>query len=324
MLVLRNSAGKPFLALFTDLDGVRSVAQLHNCGILEMDALQALQGALRSAHEGVIINPGAEQVVLDRRHLGLLYREYATIALEGMGGGWVPTRDDSLLLVEVLPGVCTLPVYLTEQDAQQCASDYGGQVILQSWSRIRNRAQEAGTDGALLQYGLPDQVPLLRRHLTHLAGTTAADPLETLEEAVAASMGIANALEIWRALAALQHVWVLGDADGDIVSFGRTFNLFTSGALAHAFIAQARQKNPGLPEVVPMLMGAQPLFRALVPQSPPIAINRGSELSWVGAEDTIPQIIRLASGAEAMVQVSGQPSDGGAPKKSWWARITGR
>ncbi len=73
-------------------------------------------------------------------------------------------------------------------------------------------------------------------HLAQLCADNRPDPLSELEKAVARSLGIGNAPEVWGAMAALEQIWVLRDREGNLVSLQPYIDLFTSSAHAEAFV----------------------------------------------------------------------------------------
>ncbi len=306
--------------LFTDPDTARAFAKDSPCQ--QTDGCAALRNIIRAGYTAAILNPGLDQLVLDRRHLLLLFREYALAELLRMGGAWVPTLDGSLLVVQIKPGVCTVPVFLSEVDAQPTCSQHEGTAAFHPWPQIRSRCQEASAEGPLLQYGLPEQIGLLRRHLADLCGDSRPDPLDKLEKVIAESRGIANALEVCQALANLESIWTLRDEEGSMVGVGSYLNLFTSAGHAEAFIAEARRKTPDLAPMFPRLMPARPLFQFLAAQKPSVAINQGSGPSWIGPGDTLPRVAAMMRTTAAQEAAPAQAA--GTARKSWWQRLFSR
>lgn len=294
-----EAGGAPFLVLrqgetpvgvvFTDAELSASFIPGHVSS--STDAMHVLQAVIRREMAGLVLNPATERFHLDGQMMRLLFREYALQALAAQEGAWVPTRDGQLWVLEVQPSILTVPVYLTQEDALAMGAKVGGTPQLIAWSAIRSQCQAVGAEAPFLQLGYAEQVGLLRSHVASLCNDGAVDPFETLERAIGASAGIANATAVCEALASLTHIWTLADADGALVALGPALDFFTSARHAQAFIAQAQRANPKLGAMHPRYLPAAPLFKMLEHQAPAIMINRGSTEPWMGMSDTIPNVV---------------------------------
>lgn len=210
---------------------------------------------LRAGHDGFVVNPGhSTRMILDRTAAARLWREYAVTQLLRKGGGWVPVKDDQMLLVEYAKDTYTVAVYATEEDCERISRQCGGVTTLLPWSRIARRCREVGAEAPFLQFGYPEQVKLESRHMDYLIRqsddapfmqqtppTPASSPLpdasetatvqavheksaastqtglKALEQAILQGQGIGNGWEVCRALAELQYVWVIVDGRGELV-----------------------------------------------------------------------------------------------------------
>jgi hypothetical protein len=209
---------------------------------------------LRAGHDGFVVNPGhPTRMTLDRSTAARLWREYAVAQLSRKGGGWVPVRDEQMLLVEYAKDTYTVAVYATEEDCEQISRQCGGTTTFMPWTRIARRCQEVGAEAPFLQFGYPEQVMLEARHMealirqsgdmpplqqtpspTMTSSTTPAASqvtstqaeeltasvqagLQALEQAIRQGQGIANGWEVCRALADMQSVWVIVDSRGELV-----------------------------------------------------------------------------------------------------------
>lgn len=281
--------GRPFGMIFSDHELATRFMAGSPLQPQETDGYAVLQMFLRAQVHGLIINPGTEKVMLDHNLLRLLFREYAMAEATKLGGAWVPARDGSLLVVGLEDGVYTVPFYLSEADAQAVSQREGGAPSFVAWQQIRDRCREARADAAFLGYGFPEGVGVTRRQIGHLCNDGWIDPLDKLEDEVSQSLGIANAGAIMQAMAELEYIWALVDDEGAVVQFGETATFFTSCGKAQDFISQMKAEGKAFAMPFP----AAGLFRALAPSAPPVAINKGSEDSWIGFGDTLPRVVSM-------------------------------
>ncbi|MGA8944047.1 MAG: hypothetical protein WB502_15235 [Thermoactinomyces sp.] len=125
--------------------------------------------------------------------------------------------------------------------------------------------------------------------------------LKKLEKATIEGQGMGNGWEVCRAMAELRRIWVVVDPEGNMVILAGQdqspiVDFFTSSHHAERLIEEARQKNPGLPPMVPRLISTKKLYRALAPRQPIVWINRGSPEAWTSIMgDTLPYVLQLMS-----------------------------
>jgi hypothetical protein len=128
-----------------------------------------------------------------------------------------------------------------------------------------------------------------------------AQGLKKLEKATIEGQGMGNGWEVCRAMAELRRIWVVVDPDGNMVilagqDHSPIVDFFTSARHAERLIAEARQKNPHLPPMVPRLISTKKLYKALAPRTPIVWINRGSPEAWTSIMgDTLPYVLQLMS-----------------------------
>ncbi|MBN2908778.1 hypothetical protein JQC72_04480 [Polycladomyces sp. WAk] len=290
---------------------------------------------LRAGHDGFVVNPGhPTRMALDRTAAARLWREYAVAQLARKGGGWVPVRDEQMLLVEYAKDTYTVAVYATEEDCEQISRQCGGTTTFMPWSRIARRCQEVGAEAPFLQFGYPEQVMLESRHMEVLTRQSGDSPpsqqtpsptatpsapassqghdvqaestasaqagLQALEQAIRQGQGIANGWEVCRALAELQSVWVIVDSQGELVPLTQDggqlmIDLFTSEAHALALLEDWKQKHPDMPPLIPRLVPARPLFETWAPKTPVVWINRGTPQAWTSVTgETLPYVLQLS------------------------------
>jgi hypothetical protein len=237
----------------------------------------------------VLINPGPDQVLLDRRHLRLLYREYA-VQHSRQSNLWAPSRNGSLLAVEMsLEGVMAVPAYLEQQDAVEMAQRHGGVATQVTWEQVRERCRQVSADAVLLQHGKPEEVPVSRRQLASLCADGAVvDPLDAVDVALGIT-GHERAAAVCESLARCERIWVIADRDRDVVTIGNVFDLFTSATDAAVLIRRLGLSGKAVPLIVP----AQGLFEAMAPKGVPVAVNRGGGVSWQGDERALTTIAAL-------------------------------
>ncbi|MFS8513412.1 MAG: hypothetical protein LOD87_06785 [Planifilum fulgidum] len=159
------------MILFTDPEPAKLLRVDQSLTLVERKALDLLRKAFRSDYAGLVINPGdSSRRVLNREEMLLLFREYAVIEGRRLGGGWVPTRGDKMLLVQLEDGTYTVTVYIDERDVREVCDSCGGEPVLHSWDVIHNRCLQAGASAPYVQFGFPEQVLLLPRHMNQLRG----------------------------------------------------------------------------------------------------------------------------------------------------------
>lgn len=125
--------------------------------------------------------------------------------------------------------------------------------------------------------------------------------LKKLEKATIEGQGMGNGWEVCRAMAELRRIWVVVDPEGNMVILAGQdqspiVDFFTSTQHAERLIAEACEKNPNLPPMVPRLISTKKLYRALSPRQPIVWINRGSPEAWTSIMgDTLPYVLQLMS-----------------------------
>lgn len=125
--------------------------------------------------------------------------------------------------------------------------------------------------------------------------------LKKLEKATIEGQGMGNGWEVCRAMAELRRIWVVVDPEGNMVILAGQdqspiVDFFTSTRHAERLIAEACEKNPNLPPMVPRLISTKKLYRALAPRQPIVWINRGSPEAWTSIMgDTLPYVLQLMS-----------------------------
>lgn len=330
----RTKSGDYLAMVYTDAELAEDQTTDDSCWIMNANALWFLRTILRDNQlSGMVLNPQTDQEVrLDRKLTALLLREYAVVELARTGVAWAPTTaGGEPLVIALTEALSTVPVYFTQDDAEKRL--YPGlncTAQAHPWSRIWDRCMEVGADAAYLQFGYPEQVGLSRQHLAQLCGDGRQHPLDTVEDAVARSMGVANAGTICAALASLARVWVLVDPDGDFVMLadekgGLILDLFTTSAHAKQFTSQFGNQVPSVQHVQPRSIPAPPLFALLAPKRPLVYINRGAPQDWCGSKDTLLTVISFAQQAgtafqgDPMAALTGRPA-----RRPWWQRLLGR
>lgn len=280
--------GGPSSALWVDTDSLKAAvvftdleAATHFAGktpVQEAAGYGLLRALQRDGYTGLLVNPGPEQLLFDRTHVRLLFREYALIHARTCSL-WAPSRDDSLLAVEMsLGGVMAIPVYLEESDALQASENYGGIAAPVTWEQVRARLREVSADAVLLQHGTPEEVPVSRRQVAGLcADGEPADSLDAVDLALAVT-GRHRSTAVQEALARCENIWVIADQDGDIVSIGPVFDIFTSATDAAVLIRRLGLKDKAMPLRVP----APGLCKVMAPRGVPLAVNRGGTANWQG------------------------------------------
>lgn len=301
LMVRGSQPGSKRLVLFTDAEAAEAI-KVQNKGtvtLMERSVLTLLQKSFREELEGVVINPGTSApLVIDRQYMLLLFCEYALIHMKSIGGAWIPSKGNDLLMIDLGNGYYTIPVYLNEEDAEEiCKQSGGGKPRVHPWHRVRERCWELGANAPFLQYGFPEQAVLLEKHLAELCGDQRYSPLTSLEKAVIEGQGTANSWAICQSLAQVGHIWIVSDENGKMVSLSKdesfTIDLFTSKEHALSLIATVRKEQKDLPQLSPLLIRAEPFFRALEPRRPIVCINRGSAESWISiVDDTLSHVIR--------------------------------
>lgn len=302
LMVRGSTQGSKRLVLFTDMESAQAIQVQNKASLVfsEKDVLTLLQRNFREGLDGIVINPGTTPFVIDRKYMFLLLCEYALIHLKGIGGAWIPSKGNDLLMIDLGDGFYTVPVYLSEEDAQEiCIQSKGGKPRVHPWHRIRDRCWELGAEAPFLQYGFPEQVILFEKHLNELCGDDRRSPLGSLEKAVIEGQGIANSWGICQALAKVGHIWIVSDKNGKMVPLSQnesfTVDLFTSKEHALSLIEKVRQERTDLPELSPLLIRAEPFFRALEPRRPIVCINRESADSWISiVDDTLSHVMKLS------------------------------
>jgi hypothetical protein len=281
--------------------------------LLERKVTDLLRKAFRSDFDGLVINPGdPSRRVFNREEMLFLFREYAVVEGIRLGGGWVPTRGDSMLLIELEDGNHTVTVYIDERDAREVCAACGGEPVLHSWDVIGDRCLQAGAEAPYIQFGFPEQVLLLPRHMNQLRGMEGRESLQRLEQAVRNGQGWVNVREIIRQMAELEKIWVIADPDGMPVFFNSegkvpVVDFFTSRNHAIRLIEAFHRKGMELPGIEPRLVDARPLFKRLSAREPIVWINRGSPEGWTSISNHLLSAVLhggdaepgMSSGAEA-------------------------
>jgi hypothetical protein len=182
-----------FGVVFTDPEIAASFAG-GGQSVQSVCAFEAIQVVIRQDLDGLIFNPDhTAGMKLDPQMVRLLYREYALEVMSKSAGAWVRVKADQIWIVELKRGLITVPIYLTESDAGEIGSDQGGAPELRPWADIRRQCRLAGAE-AYLQFGHPEQCGVPRHYMVDLAGDAVAEPLDKLEQVLAVSYGIANAM----------------------------------------------------------------------------------------------------------------------------------
>lgn len=125
--------------------------------------------------------------------------------------------------------------------------------------------------------------------------------LEKLEKATVEGQGMANGWEVCQVLAEISRIWVIVDADGNMVILAGQdqspiVDFFSSDIHAKQLIAEAHKSNPNLPTMHAQLVSTKKLYRALAPRQPIVWINRGSSTAWTSVMgDTLPYVMQLMS-----------------------------
>lgn len=168
-LMTRTRIHSSYVVVFTDLEAAQDVKVEHpeNIEMVEEPALPFLIQTYRDEVDGIVINPGhPSRYVLERAQLHALFIEYAVQKCALTSGAWVPTQNESLLLVEYQSQKYTVPIYCRQEDAAKMCEKSGGQPILQPWNRIFAKAQQAGAKSLFLHFNLPEQEYLSSEHVS--------------------------------------------------------------------------------------------------------------------------------------------------------------
>lgn len=298
------------MILFTEPQLSKNLRVNQLVSLMKGHTMDLLRKAFRSGYDGWVINPGdSSRRVFNREELLHLFREYVAVEGRRLGGAWVPTRGDRMLLIQLEDGSYTVTAYIDERAAREVCDDCGGEPVLHSWDVIGERCLRAGGKVPYIQFGFPEQVLLLPRHMdwlrrkeeeqkeeegeTSLEATESEEFAETeeskeflcrLEQAVRNGQGWVNTREIVRRMAELDRIWILVGPGGKPVYFGSEgkalmVDLFTSRDHALRLI-QALKQQETLDGIEPLLVEARPLFQHLSAQEPVIWINRGSPEGW--------------------------------------------
>ncbi|MCS1350111.1 hypothetical protein [Mechercharimyces sp. CAU 1602] len=261
------------------------------------DTLEYMKEAFRSGYDGFALNPGKpSRLITDRSLMHLLLCEYALVSMKLQQGAWIPSQRERLLFIDLDNGKQSIPVYFSKSDAQAVCEKSGGEPQLHSWEGIRSRCWALGGEGPILQYGFPEQIGLLAKHVDGLCGNEKENVYALLERSIRAGQGTANAWEIGQMLKRLDWIWVVVDRNGTCVDLAPgesqpTLDIFTNSGLAHERIAEWRQAG-GQQEVFPRLKSCKSLFAEQLERNPVICINRGSKESWISiTNDTLKTLI---------------------------------
>lgn len=343
--LLKNGKKKPLIApgpspkskrmiLFTDpkLSNMLRVDQ--PVSLMERDVVKLLRKAFRLDYDGWIINPGdSSRRIINRSELPLLFCEYIVEEGRRLGGGWVPTRGKNMLLVELEDGNYTVAVYIDEREAREVCNTCGGEPVLHSWDEIGDRCLRAGGKAPYIQFGYPEQVLLLPRHMDQLRGRESVERVENvdneenvenvetpelreslrqLEQAVMKGQGWVNTREIARRMAELDKIWTLVDPDGKPVISGSegealVVDFFTSQDHALRLIQAFQQRGEEIAGIKPRLVDARSLFEHLSVREPIVWINRGSSEGWTSISNhLLPAVLKgdvLDSGESSRVKI---------------------
>ncbi len=323
MLIIRDALNNQRrLALFTSDQTARAAGIDKKVVIFSMPVAGAARYALADESDGVVLDYGTAQALkADKEDIRALMLEASLPELAARREWWTVGMPPATIRV---PGTArnALCVFTSAEQAQRYGQESGINAEGASWvpaSHIRETILAAkGRLALVVDMGAADAVAIegqyladflrlvssepgteapetdLIGHLAQLCADNRPDPLSELEKAVARSLGLGNAPEVWGAMAALEQIWVLRDREGNLVSLQPYIALFTSAAHAEAFIAEIRRKKPNLPPISPVLVPARPLFKSLSPRQPAIAINPDCEQSWIGLSDTLPQVLAMA------------------------------
>lgn len=168
-LMTRTRIHSSYVVVFTDLQTAQDVKVEHpeNIEMVEEPALPFLIKTYRDEVDGIVINPGhPSRYVLERAQLHALFIEYAVLQCSLTSGAWVPTQNESLLIVEYQSQKYTVPIYCRKEDAAKMCEKSGGEPILQPWNRIFAKAQQAGAKSLFLHFNLPEQQYLSSEHVS--------------------------------------------------------------------------------------------------------------------------------------------------------------
>ncbi|SHE70490.1 hypothetical protein SAMN05444392_102449 [Seinonella peptonophila] len=163
-----QNRGSRYVVAFTDLELAQQVSVEHpDAAILREEAtLPFLCVVYRSEYDGILLNPGqTSHLFIEKQLVHQWLTEMAVDQLSQMRGAWVPTKNDSMLLVEYKKKQYTVAIYAHEADAQKMCEHSGGEPKLQSWERIFNKAQKVGADSLFLHFNLAEQFYLASEHV---------------------------------------------------------------------------------------------------------------------------------------------------------------
>lgn len=306
------------MILFTDSNLSRVLRVDQSVTLMERRVTDLLRRAFRSGFDGLVINPGdSSRRVIHREEMHRLFREYAVVEGRRLGGGWVPTQGDKMLLIELEDGAYTVTAYIDERDAREVCDSCGGEPVLHPWDVIADRCLQSGAKAPYLQFGFPEQVLLLPRHMNELQGKgqeiwesgETKECLERLDQAVRMGQGWVNSREIIRRMAELRKIWVIVDPDGkpaflDFETRVPVVDFFTSRDRAIRLIKALQQRGKELPGMEPRLVDARPLFKRLAAYEPIVWINRGAPEGWTSVSNGLLPAV-LSEGPAASGATSG-------------------
>ncbi|KHD37955.1 hypothetical protein NL50_00135 [Clostridium acetobutylicum] len=116
--------GKKYAVIFTDIKLAEEFCKNHSYkdNIQEVSAVEILKGilALRNI-EGLSLNfKDKSQLVLNKKLIRLLFREYLLQEFYIKGGAWCLFKNRSYVTYEVAKGIKSIPIFAEKEEALRC------------------------------------------------------------------------------------------------------------------------------------------------------------------------------------------------------------
>lgn len=119
--IIKLEDGSRYAVIFTDAKSVKNFYRgKATCDkIHQVSSINILKKALAlKSIDGIIININEEsQLVLNKKLIQLLFREYLLIDFHDKGGAWCSCSDDNSLRYEIMDGIKTVPIFMEKEEA---------------------------------------------------------------------------------------------------------------------------------------------------------------------------------------------------------------
>ncbi|PJI06706.1 MULTISPECIES: hypothetical protein [Clostridium] len=119
--IIELEDGSRYALIFTDTKSVKNFySGKATCDkIYQVSSVNILKKALALKNiDGIIININEKsQLILNKKLMQLLFREYLLIDFQDKGGAWCPCTDDNSLTYEIMDGIKTVPIFREKEEA---------------------------------------------------------------------------------------------------------------------------------------------------------------------------------------------------------------